>query len=245
MGARTLMALGVTVAATVVCHGATRTGSVQGDVYLVMQSGDVKRGSGNEVRLVRTSDTLHADMERVCQRYADRLLPVWRRVGSEPDSAVALEHDAREAMRTVLLGATVARAPTGINAHYRFVGVPPGAYVLWAETDIGERHYTWWTPVTVGASGSLTKDLDNSGEADARVYCGAARADVIQKVAAEVQAKELVARQRRDSWLQCYRKAVAITTGYLDDRVAICTARSLRTHADSEWADSVRNPLLP
>jgi hypothetical protein len=159
------------------CHGVPPTARVKGDVYLVMQNGDVKRGAGNEVRLVRNPDSLRPAIDRICSQYADHLLLVWRKT----DSAVALERQTREAMRSLLLGATVGRASTGINAHYHLDSVPPGKYALWAETDIGDRHYTWFVPVTVAPSDSLTKDLDNSAEADAHVYCGRVPAEVIAK----------------------------------------------------------------
>jgi len=58
-----------------------------------------------------------------------------------------------------------------MNAHYRFDQVTPGRYVLWAQTVIGDNHYTWWAPTVVSAGDSLKKDLDNSSEADASVHC--------------------------------------------------------------------------
>ena len=145
------------------------------------------------------------------------------------------------------MGAMAQAAPTGVNAHYRFADVAPGAYILWAETQIGDHHYTWWAPIRVAPGDSLSRDLDNSVEANAELYCGEERVAVLRTVLAEDSARraeQLAAdapkRQRerereregarRGNWEKCYAYATFAT------EIAECSRKWLTTHADSEWA---------
>ena len=128
-------------------------------------------------------------------------------------------------------GATVRAAPTGVNGRYRFAGVTPGAYVLWAETEIGDHHYTWWTRIHVSPGDSLTRDLDNSVEVDAQVYCDQEVVAVARTLVAEDSARRAEQRAalkreepaRRRRFAQCVAKA--FTT---NDKIE-CFA-PLRTH---------------
>jgi hypothetical protein len=160
---------------------------LQGDVYLVMKSGDVKRGAGNVVHLLADRETLSQDMSRVCETELRHLLSVRHRSGPasehhlmmpvDPsqvtDSALLIRLVSRAAMEAVLTGATMATSPTGVEGHYQFDSLRAGRYVLWATTDIGAHHYTWWAGILVAAGDSLRHDLDNASEADARINCDA------------------------------------------------------------------------
>jgi|SRR5437016_93025 len=173
---------------------AKRTVSVEGDVYLLMQNGDVKRGASNTVRLLRDTVSLLSARTRVCSTFAeegrelqerskvlyaqvdkvigtDRFEQVFARARAVGDSAKLLRAHSRLSIDSIFLKSAVAEAPTGVNAHYHFAGIEPGHYILWAETTIGDNHYTWWAPVVVTAGDSLKKDLDNSTEADATLSC--------------------------------------------------------------------------
>ena len=55
------------------CAGKAKTASVGGDVYLLMQNGDVKRGAANTVRLLADSAPLRQAMNGLCRSYAERL----------------------------------------------------------------------------------------------------------------------------------------------------------------------------
>src|SRR6266550_5421501 len=140
------------------------TGSISGDVFLRMQNGDVKRGAGNMVALLGPADSVLTARARICTAYGELLLAAARQGGNPTDVVGKLD--------TILLRFTVASSKTGINAHYHFDQVRPGKYILWAETMIGDNNYTWWAPVVVAGRDSVSKDLDNSTEARAAVYCG-------------------------------------------------------------------------
>jgi len=55
--------------AIVACN---KPASVDGDIYLVMQNGDVKRGAGNTVRLLKAADSSRAGRDSVCNMVGTR-----------------------------------------------------------------------------------------------------------------------------------------------------------------------------
>ncbi len=185
------------------------SGRVQGDVFLVMQNGDVKRGAGNTVLMLGPADSVLAARTRVCRAFGEELLAAARKGGLPADSGT-LAKDLHGRLLGSLVGFTDATSKTGINAHYRFDGVAPGKYVLWAETTIGENSYTWWAPVTVRGGDSVSKDLDNSTEARAVLYCGGTK-DSLTPTLARVQdsAANFTVRGRRQGWLRCMTEARA------------------------------------
>ena len=218
------------------CAGKSNTASIGGDLYLLMQNGDVKRGAANTVRLLADS-SLRPAMDGLCRSYAGRLAALGRRpkparspswpllMAAWVDSQRTLEANVRAQMSTVLLGAKAAESATGVNGHYQVTGLAPGRYVLWAETEIGDRHYTWWAPLALAAGDSVNKDLDNSAEADHLVYCGH-YADSVSAAESLADAAESVAAALRAKPLQdCYRDANRATTGYLEDRIAECNRK--------------------
>ena len=228
--------LGIAIAA---CTGRPKTASVGGDLYLLMQNGDVKRGAGNTVRLLGDSGPLRESMQGVCrwyaeQRYgvaalgrralaadmssldainrAERLSTQWQ------DSETAARAGVRVRMMTALIGHKVAEAATGVNGHYQFAGLAPARYVLWAETEIGDHHYTWWAPIALQPGDSVKKDLDNSTESDSLFYCE-------QYADSAMAAESLAAAARLNPLHECYREAERRTSGYLEDRIGACNRK--------------------
>src|SRR5436190_24239465 len=82
------------------------TGSLSGDVFLLMQNGDVKRGAGNTVLLLGPADPVLVVRGRICAAYGEQLLSGARQGGTAPDVVGLLD--------TSLLRLTVASAKTGI-----------------------------------------------------------------------------------------------------------------------------------
>jgi hypothetical protein len=181
--------LAVTLALAGACGTRPTTGSVQGDVYVVTRTGELNRAAGGQVRLVRYSDTLRADMERVCATYGERLMASLRVKRDLSDSAATLDAETRSGLRAVLRGATLRTVPTGATGHYRFADVGSGGFALWAETELGDHHYTWWVPIRISPGDSLTRDLDNGVEADARLYCSEDRRAVVRAILMEDSAR--------------------------------------------------------
>ncbi len=244
------------------CQGRA-TGSVSGDVYLLMQNGDVKRGAGNTVVLLGPADSVLAKRGRICRAHGDQLLAAARQ-GEGGLTGEALADRARVDIDTVLARFAVASSKTGINAHYRIDHVPAGKYVLWAETTIGDNTYTWWAPVVVAGGDSVSKDLDNSTEAHAALYCGHTRdslAQVLSRVGDSVahvrdslanlaaRVADSIAnfsvRQRRPGWLRCMKQARAslnradgVVEGGIVDRQRECWRKF---PVDPLWANE-QNP---
>lgn len=55
------------------CRHQPSTGSIEGDVFLVMQSGDVKQGAGNTVYLIRASDSLSRRLAAICADFRKKV----------------------------------------------------------------------------------------------------------------------------------------------------------------------------
>jgi len=214
-----------------------------------MQNGDVKRGAGNTVLLLGPADPVLVVRGRICAAYGEQLLSGARQGGTAPDVVGLLD--------TSLLRLTVASAKTGINAHNRFDHVPVGKYVLWAQTMIVDNSYTWWAPIVVTGRDSVSKDLDNSTEARAALYCGHEKDSLAPLVAhledsvanfgtrQREQATQQATRQRRQAWLRCMTQArdslradSGVVTPDVVDRQRDCWTKF---PVDAAWANQ-QNP---
>lgn len=144
-----------------------RTATIQGDVYLVMRSGDTKRGAGLRVALVTPSTPILDNVRAMCRSRDSTLLQKVKKL-ELPDSAAlaSVWETERKRAQQDLSGILLAYgqpvfAKTGINAHYRFSGVRPGSYLIYSEWTIGDMSHVWLTTASVGAGESITVDLDN------------------------------------------------------------------------------------
>lgn len=172
--------------------------SVEGDAYLVTKSGGMKPGAGQTIYLVPDTDSLQAAVRDVCERlkteemrWAARLVSAQdsaKRIDdSLPDSrllylteqeallrrqADGMNRGVKDSINVVLLRHTMDSTRTGTAAHYRFANVPPGRYMLFGSFDTGDHSYRWAAPITLAPGDSAKRDLDNSAEASARLYCG-------------------------------------------------------------------------
>jgi hypothetical protein len=176
---------------------ATRSAStVEGDVYVVTQSGDTKRGAGRTVLLLKDAgvrDTIRAVCGRALQHQID--LTKWRAALLDTERLVrsgayttediyqilnreqridkgiaSWKVDARKAVLDAVAAAIVDSTGTGMNAHYRFEVARPGSYFLFSDWDMGDNHYVWWAPVTIGRT-AAKRDLDNSVIVDRGAFC--------------------------------------------------------------------------
>jgi hypothetical protein len=169
-------------------------GSIEGDVYLSMRSGDTKRATGRVVALLRNTDSAQMSADRACLTYHVRLNYLLSHAASIRDSeanipsitpllnrhldAVSAEMDGadetmRRAVNAGLAQYAVDTTGTGMNAHYRFTNVKPGKYLVWSDFPIGRRLYAWLLPVEVTAGQTVRRDLDASGENGRVFHCGA------------------------------------------------------------------------
>ena len=157
-------------------------GVVEGDVYLRMAGGEIRKMAAGRVYLVPDSVTRSLAPLCVARDSSRKLyLRLRRPVRLAYDSArtargraresflaradsaraaafAALEPGRRAENEIVERVAAQREAPTGMAAHYTFEGVAPGRYALYSDTDL---LYFWFVPVRVEA-GRVTRDLDNN-----------------------------------------------------------------------------------
>ena len=174
--------------------------TIEGDIYFVTQSGDVKRGASNTVRLA-PSDSVTAIRESECprpraisdsavslRRSADSLvnaiLVPTRKFDTVAYNAASkarilaaslkfqTEQNASILIHRRLLAASIREARTGMEAHYVIDSVAPGRYVAWAETQIGDNFYQWLAVVSLAPGEHKRLDLDNSVLTGGAMYCG-------------------------------------------------------------------------
>ena len=166
-----------------------KVATVQGDIYLVMKNGDVKRGAGNTVRLLPDTGAVQAAIAQACSTVKADQAVLFRQSKvledkakhQAPDEALRTLTEASSILETaepgfnhryyfsldsLLLPLILIETGTGMNGHYSFDHVRPGRYILWAETEISDHHYTWWAPLAVTRADSIKKDLDNSSLLD-------------------------------------------------------------------------------
>jgi hypothetical protein len=170
---------------------------VEGDVYLVMQSGDTKRGAGRTVFLLRDADGSLRDRPPCFRGGRIRELEDWKAALTDTETMSRagrrgmptipeivdrqwrikkLLEDQRDSAQYDIIRSIaiwmVDSAGTGMNAHYHLRISRPGKYVLFSSWTIVDREYVWWAPITVAAGGAYVKDLDNSVASDNADTCG-------------------------------------------------------------------------
>jgi hypothetical protein len=146
---------------------------VEGDVYLSMRSGDLAKVAGSRVALL-VEDSVMAIRRRACRTDQPDSLTILMRENGDMKSKqrwvdIIL---ARTDSFTAELSRHVLRSsPTGMAAHYRVDSVPAGAYVLWAETQVGSNSYAWLVPAKLAPNQTTKIDLDNSNVSERSAYC--------------------------------------------------------------------------
>lgn len=183
--------------ATTTSATSSAKGVIEGDVYLLMRSGDVRKGAGLAVHLIRDPDAVSALLTANCDqyrpRYADlehlqtkRQQEVTDNIGrSTSDFQQALDNQRRAygqmtelfdsttaSADRILLAASLTSVNSGVNAHFKFENVPAGSYGLWTQFPIGEHSYQWFIPLRLVAGQHLVRDLDTDSMNREVVYCG-------------------------------------------------------------------------
>lgn len=165
--------------------------TIEGDVYLLMKSGDTKRGSGRIVQLVPLAGEFAEAKAKLCTAmtsridyllgpYADSVNTEIAAAQKKRDRIAVLSFEGKrdvllrqlnDSARTLLLDLMQKHATgttgSGMNAHFVFSGVQPGRYAIYSEWTISDNEYAWWAPVSVLQGARLVRDLDNSVEISA------------------------------------------------------------------------------
>ena len=177
----TLHTAAVALVAAMAASPALAQGSIEGDVYLVMQSGDVRKMAASRVHLISqeaarrvaplceardsaTADYLQALRGRRVARDSARTRGPGRlEWQARANSAAAVAERAISSRRSEAEGIIQVlqaqpAAPTGMAAHYNFRNLAPGTYALFSDTNLA---YFWFVEVNLGA-GQHARDLDNN-----------------------------------------------------------------------------------
>jgi hypothetical protein len=155
--------------------------SVEGDVYLLTKSGDVKKGAAGAVHLIKWPiqpgfgerfESLCADQSRRFRKQsdADSVARAGEKdperqmvmLGASMKKILATAQADQDEQAELIATLAVAHSPTGMNAHYQFKNVPPGRYVLYTRMSLGERMHAWYVPISVLPNAELRQDLDNN-----------------------------------------------------------------------------------
>lgn len=157
--------------------------TIEGDVYLALNSGQTVKVTANTVSLV-PGDSALADMRELCQLdEPDSLTMLTSQTKGFPDEATRrtiarlsnTPWARNDSVYTALPRRVLRTSPTSLAAHYKINSIPPGSYALWAEGQLSGRPYGWLVPVTVTSGQRKTVDLDNSNVTNGGMYCHRAK----------------------------------------------------------------------
>ena len=143
--------LALSAALVLAACGDSAPGTVVGDAYIVLESGQEVSFGGLRVGLVPEDETLDTMLARVCPR---------RNAPAGADSAAQEEAWRRRAQ---LLSQRAPRAVTAsAAAQFAFDSVAPGEYRVWADTAYGGTRWTWLQPVRVRSGDTVRVNLSNA-----------------------------------------------------------------------------------
>lgn len=147
---RTILA-GLCAALGLAACGDSTPGTVVGDAYIVLETGQEVSFGGLRVGLIPEAEELDTMLARVCPR---------RDASTGVDSAAQEEAWRRRAR---LLSRRAQRTVTA-SAAAQFVidTVAPGEYRVWADTAYGGTRWTWLQPVRVRSGDTVRVNLSNA-----------------------------------------------------------------------------------
>jgi hypothetical protein len=126
---------------------------VEGDAYLVLESGQEVSLGSLRVRLVPEVEGMDTVLARSCPRSTVRGAPA-------PDSA---QYAHAWAVRAQMLARRAVRETHADRAaHFRLDSVPPGRYRVWADTSYGGERWSWLQPLRVTAGDTFKVSLSNA-----------------------------------------------------------------------------------
>jgi hypothetical protein len=169
------------VGVVALCACKERTRVIDGDAFLMMQSGDAKKASGITVYLV-DAGRVHAALARLCDPLAKdgslALLrewlgdakalkenpeigsPRWKRFSQNSARAEAIGTRLTAAGDSAFMQSARDSARTGLDAHFRFSNAT-GRSVLFSRWGVGGSLYAWAAPVPAGDSVRVNLDANN------------------------------------------------------------------------------------
>jgi hypothetical protein len=153
------VALAVVIAG---CGGEKEPGRVVGDAFLAQNIDSQVNLSRMPVHLLRTAEALDSTLAPLCPPRGPGGAP-------PPPEAWARGWEARRGvLRPLVLRSTV----TDDQAQFAFDSVAPGEYLVWADTSLTERRWTWLAAITVRSGDTLRINLTNDNPDENPLRCG-------------------------------------------------------------------------
>ncbi|MBW3569939.1 MAG: carboxypeptidase-like regulatory domain-containing protein [Gemmatimonadetes bacterium] len=144
------------------CGGEKAPGRIVGDAFLAQNIDQQVNLAGLPVHLLRTEETLDSTLAPLCPPRGPGGTP-------PPPEAWASGWHARKAVLRPLVLRSVA---TDEQARFAIDSVAPGQYLLWADTTLSGKRWTWLEPVRVRAGDTLRVNLTNDNPDENPLRCG-------------------------------------------------------------------------
>jgi hypothetical protein len=162
--------------------------ALQGDIFVTMKSGDVKRGADVEVGVVRVDEELVKGWEAILADYDtaaatairqrsenrrtradalsavgryDEALAVLSEADRDPDPLRDIREPFRQRARALIGPRLVTTVRTSAEGHFRFVDLPPGRYLVVAQHKVFDTALRWAVQTSL-QSGENTLNLTTS-----------------------------------------------------------------------------------
>jgi hypothetical protein len=147
------------------CGGGKEPGRVVGDAFLAQNIDQQVNLAALPVHLLRTEEMLDSMLAPLCPPRGPGDTP-------PPPEAWARGWEARRGiLRPLVLRSTV----TNEQAQFALDSVPPGEYLLWADTTLSEKRWTWLAPIRVRSGDTLRLNLTNDNPDENPLRCGRAK----------------------------------------------------------------------
>jgi hypothetical protein len=156
-----VLALGAAIAG---CGGEKAPGTVVGDAFLAQNIDSQVNLARMPVHLLRTEETLDSTLAPLCPP---------RGPGGAPPAPEAWARG-WEARRGILRPLVLRSTVTNEQAQFAMDSVPAGEYLVWADTSLTERRWTWLASITVRPGDTLRINLTNDNADENPLRCGPA-----------------------------------------------------------------------
>ncbi|HEX2208711.1 MAG TPA: carboxypeptidase-like regulatory domain-containing protein [Longimicrobium sp.] len=140
------------------CGGEKAPGTVVGDAFMAQNIDQQINLAGMPVHLLRTEETLDSTLAPLCPPRGPGQEPAWERGWQAR----------KNLLRPLVLRSTV----TDAQARFAMDSVPPGEYLVWADTVLTERRWTWLSPIRVRPGDTLRINLTNDNSDENYLRCG-------------------------------------------------------------------------
>ena len=139
--------------------GNSRSATIEGDVFLAEGLQQEVNLAGLPVHLIPDEAEIDSVLVGLCPA-----------PGGAPAPAAARERAWRERAR-VLRERSQETATTDAEAHFVLDSIKPGRYRLWADSTVGDAHWTWLQRLTVRAGDTARVDLSNANSDEDPFRC--------------------------------------------------------------------------